>query len=245
MKKTFNFQRSTFNARRLLLLISLGMMALAMPVSADTSAETKMIESLREIATNTAGAGGGDASAANQTAVQANAGSDATKATAVQGVTGGKAVPVSGTFWQATQPVSGTFWQATQPVSGTFFQATQPVSLASVPSHAVTNAGTFPVQAAPKQMTGAPSNSTPATADATVFTLAAGEIGFIQNLDDAALAVKKGASASTSSFSFILSAGTAADDGKGGAVRIDDWVGVVSVAAMTGTARYIAWKQAP
>lgn len=31
-------------------------------------------------------------------------------------------------------------------VTGTFFQATQPVSLASVPSHAVTNAGTFAVQ---------------------------------------------------------------------------------------------------
>lgn len=34
----------------------------------------------------------------------------------------------------------------TQPVSGTFWQATQPVSLASVPSHPVTNAGTFAVQ---------------------------------------------------------------------------------------------------
>lgn len=34
----------------------------------------------------------------------------------------------------------------TQPVSGTFWQATQPVSLASVPSHDVTNAGTFAVQ---------------------------------------------------------------------------------------------------
>jgi hypothetical protein len=55
--------------------------------------------------------GAGDASAANQTVVEANPGSDATKAIAVQGVTGGKALPVSGTFWQATQPVSnaGTF----------------------------------------------------------------------------------------------------------------------------------------
>ena len=35
------------------------------------------------------------------------------------------------------------------PVTGTFYQTTQPVSLASVPSHAVTNAGTFPVQIAP------------------------------------------------------------------------------------------------
>lgn len=32
------------------------------------------------------------------------------------------------------------------PVTGTFWQATQPVSLATVPSHAVTNAGTFAVQ---------------------------------------------------------------------------------------------------
>lgn len=42
-----------------------------------------------------AGSGGGDASAANQTATQANPGSDAVKATAVQGVTGGKAIPVT------------------------------------------------------------------------------------------------------------------------------------------------------
>lgn len=35
----------------------------------------------------------------------------------------------------------------TTAVTGTFWQATQPVSLASVPSHAVTNAGTFAVQA--------------------------------------------------------------------------------------------------
>lgn len=95
-----------------------------------------------------------------------------------------------------------------------------------------------------KQYTGAPSTFTVGTSDQTVFTLAAGEIGFIQNLDDAALAVKKGASASTTSFSLILNAGTAADDGKGGAILIDDWIGVVSVAAMAGSPRYIAWKQA-
>jgi hypothetical protein len=83
---------------------------------------------------------------------------------------------VTGTFWQATQPVSGTFYQATQPVSiaaavgvtdnagsltvdapvatpvfvrlsdGAAAITTLPVSLASVPSHAVTNAGTFAVQ---------------------------------------------------------------------------------------------------
>lgn len=70
------------------------------------------------------------------------------------------AVPVSGTFYQATQPVSGTV-AATQ--SGTWTvqpgntanttawkvdgsAVTQPVSVASVPSHAVTNAGVFAVQ---------------------------------------------------------------------------------------------------
>lgn len=80
-------------------------------------------------------------------------------------------VAVTGTFWQATQPVSiasmpstpvtGTFWQATQPISGSVSVSNMvaqgltdtelrasavPVSLASVPSHAVTNAGTFAVQ---------------------------------------------------------------------------------------------------
>lgn len=42
-----------------------------------------------------AGSTGGDASAANQAAVQAAAGSDATKAVAVQGITNGKALAVS------------------------------------------------------------------------------------------------------------------------------------------------------
>jgi len=94
-----------------------------------------------------------------------------------------------------------------------------------------------------KQSAAAPSNFTAGTADGTVFTLADGERGFIQNLDDAALAVKLGASASTSSFNLILQAGTAANDGKGGFVMIDTFIGPVSVAAMSGTASYIAWKQ--
>lgn len=89
-----------------------------------------------------------------------------------------------------------------------------------------------------------PSTDTIATANATVFTLAAGEIGFIQNLDDAALAVKFGASASTTSLHMILQAGSAADDGKGGFVYITDYVGAVSVAAMSGSPRFIAWKRA-
>lgn len=51
-------------------------------------------------------------------------------------------IAVTGTFYQATQPVSG-------PLTDTQLRATAvPVSLTSVPSHAVTNAGTFAVQAA-------------------------------------------------------------------------------------------------
>lgn len=46
----------------------------------------------------------------------------------------------------ASTPTVNIGTTGTIPVSGTFWQATQPVSLASVPSHAVTNAGTFAVQ---------------------------------------------------------------------------------------------------
>ena len=94
-----------------------------------------------------------------------------------------------------------------------------------------------------KQYAGVPSSFAIQTSDQTVFTLAAGEIGFIQNLHTTALAVKKGASASTTSLSLILPGGTAQDDGNGGPVIIDDWVGAVSVAAMSGSPRYVAWKQ--
>lgn len=98
---------------------------------------------------------------------------------------------------------------------------------------------TFPTQAETL-----PSNDAIATANATVFALKRGEIGFIQNLDDAALAVKLGAGASTTSLNFILQAGSAADDGKGGFVKIEDYIGPVSVAAMSGSPRFIAWKRA-
>ena len=53
-------------------------------------------------------------------------------------------VPVSGAFYQATQPVSFT-WSG---LTDAQLRATAvPVSIASIPSHAVTNAGTFAVQA--------------------------------------------------------------------------------------------------
>lgn len=62
-------------------------------------------------------------------------------------------VTQSGTWTvQPGNTANTTAWKVdgsavTQPVSGTFWQVTQPVSISSVPSHAVTNAGTFAVQA--------------------------------------------------------------------------------------------------
>lgn len=101
------------------------------------------------------------------------------------------------------------------------------------------------VSADPQQYTTV-STATPATTDATVFTLAAGEKGVIQNLSaNAPLAYKLGASASTSSFNGVLKCGAAADDGNGERITIADYVGVVSVAKISGTARYIAYKLSP
>jgi hypothetical protein len=84
------------------------------------------------------------------------------------------------------------------------------------------------------------SNSTVGTADGTVATLLPGQRLQIQNLDDAALHVKYGASCSTTDFTFIIPACTAANDGTVPPYIVDNWIGVVSVAAATGTARYLA-----
>lgn len=86
----------------------------------------------------------------------------------VQSVSFGGSMTFSGgsvtvTNFPSTYPVTGTFWQTTQPVSGTFWQTTQPVSLASVPSHAVTNAGTFAVQSAQSGSWSVGVNNFPAT----------------------------------------------------------------------------------
>ncbi len=74
-----------------------------------------------------------------------------TSAGALNIADGGNSITVDGTFWQATQPVSiaATVNVAdgggSITVDGTFWQATQPVSLASVPTHAVTQSGTWTV----------------------------------------------------------------------------------------------------
>lgn len=85
------------------------------------------------------------------------------------------------------------------------------------------------------------SNAAAITSDGTVFTLAAGEKGFIQNLNNTAVYVKYGASASSSSFSFVLKAGGAANDGQGGSATIDDFIGPVSISGVTST-RVMAYK---
>lgn len=57
----------------------------------------------------------------------------------------------------------------------------------------------------------------------------------IQNLGGAPLFVKFGAGASTTSFDFVLSAGTVNDDGRGGIFAEDtlSYTGIISVASAT------------
>lgn len=93
----------------------------------------------------------------------------------------------------------------------------------------------------PKQYT-TPSNFVPVTTNGNAVTILAGEVGFIQNLDDAAVYVKYGAEASASDFNFVLKAGTASNDGLGGLVVIDNFIGTVSIFAATGAPRVAAWK---
>lgn len=78
--------------------------------------------------------------------------------------------------------------------------------------------------------------------DTDVFTLAAGERGFIQNLSATPLAIKRGTGAGANSMNHILNACAVADDGTGNFVNITTWIGVVSVHAMSGSARYLAYK---
>ena len=65
---------------------------------------------------------------------------------------------------------------ATVPVSGTFWQATQPVSLATVPSHAVTNAGTFATQVDGAALTALQLIDNPVLVDDAAFTPATSSV---------------------------------------------------------------------
>jgi hypothetical protein len=79
------------------------------------------------------------------------------------------------------------------------------------------------------------------TADGDAGTIPAGGKGFIQNLDDAAVYVKLGTGAASSSgnFAFVLSAGSAANDGLGGSKEIADYSGIVSILAAAGSPRVV------
>ena len=95
---------------------------------ADTSGDTVPMKAhdngdgTFSLATTATMVGGGDASAANQTAIQANAGAQASKANAVQGITGGVPIPVSfsggGDASAANQATQITAEQAIQAASG-------------------------------------------------------------------------------------------------------------------------------
>lgn len=86
------------------------------------------------------GGSGGDASAANQTAVQATAGSDASKAIAVQGVTGGKSIPVNDAGGSLT--VDGSV-----SLTGTLpaFASTPAVTISGTPNVSAAQSGTWNV----------------------------------------------------------------------------------------------------
>jgi hypothetical protein len=68
------------------------------------------------------------------------------------------------------------------------------------------------------------------------FTIPAGGKALVQCWDDEPVFVNLGPGVTTSNASFILAAGTAATDGKGGSYMIDDYAGVVTVTA-AGTVR--------
>lgn len=103
-------------------------------------------------------------------------------------------VPISGTFWQATQPVSGTFWQATQPVSGT------------VTANAGTGIfSTKPVRAATPTQSSVPGSAS----NVSLLAANAARLGAtIFNDSSALLYVKLGVTASTSSYTVQMVAGS-------------------------------------
>lgn len=104
----------------------------------------------------------GAATAAKQPAL-GTAGTASADVITVQGIASMTALKVDGSA--VTQPVSGTFWQATQPVS-----------LATVPSHAVTNAGTFAVQVDGSALTALQLIDNPILVDDAAFTPATSSV---------------------------------------------------------------------
>lgn len=71
------------------------------------------------------------------------------------------------------------------------------------------------------------------TSNGGSFTIPAGGKALIQCWDDEPVFVKFGPNVTTTDCSIILSAGTSANDGKGGSYMIDDYTGIVTVTAAT------------
>lgn len=104
----------------------------------------------------------------------------------------------------------------------------------------LTEIANFSKQMSLRKVAGTTATPAIATATGTVATLTMGQRLYLQNLDDVALAVRLGGAASTTVFHFILPACTTALDGTSPPVIVDDWVGIVSVCPMAGTASYVA-----
>lgn len=95
------------------------------------------------------------------------------------------------------------------------------------------------VEPVTQQVSDAPSSFAVVT-EASNVVLGDGDVLSVQNLGTNPLFVKRGSGASSSSLNYVLAGGTVNDDGKGGVLVIDDFVGTVSI---TGTSpRYLAWK---
>lgn len=99
------------------------------------------------------------------------------------------------------------------------------------------------VSTSAKQTSSAPSNSTIIAAGGDLFTLAAGEIGYVQNLDTTDyLYVKLGTGASATDFQYRLSPDAGPVGGATSVREIRDWIGVVSATGTTPS--FMAWKRA-
>ena len=92
------------------------------------------------------------------------------------------------------------------------------------------------------QRTSAPSSAAIQTANGVVFTLAAGKVGYIENLSTIPLNVNLGGTASATLLHAVLSGASVAGNGTGGRWLIDNYVGPVSVFSQTGTGSYLAWS---
>jgi hypothetical protein len=86
------------------------------------------------------------------------------------------------------------------------------------------------------------SNNTIGTGNGTVMNANSGRKElFVQNLSTGSLFVKYGASATNSSFNFILASGSAELAGDGGSLSDSNYTGQVSV--YSTSPKYIAWER--